>query len=227
MTYNHLLTENDEAYTLWGSGNGDGPYNYFVWYEENRDREQPAHLKAVDQENYENALRYWGKLRDHHDPGLDLVRFFDRWHTGVYMGGVPQVIDSFDDQWGWLSNFYPCHVIYCGMEFRSVEHAYQAAKCLTTDDMRRIQAASTPGKAKRLGRQVELRPDWEAVKEIVMLYLLAQKFKPNSRLGDLLRMTGSAYLMESNPYNDHHWGVCRGVGQNRLGILLMYWRSKL
>ena len=62
-----------------------------------------------------------------------------------------------------------------GEVYRSVEHAYQAAK--TTDRERRKEVHSlTAGGAKRWGSALPLRPDWEAVKLGVMRDLLRQKF---------------------------------------------------
>ena len=43
----------------------------------------------------------------------------------------------------------------------TAEHAFQAAKCVNESDLLEIKAAISPGFAKRLGRQVELRDDWE------------------------------------------------------------------
>ena len=54
------------------------------------------------------------------------------------------------------------------MTYPTVEHAYQAAKTLDEDGRKAILEAPTPGKAKRMGRKVRMRPDWEDVKLSVM-----------------------------------------------------------
>lgn len=135
------------------------------------------------------------------------------------------VIDSFSGNNRWLSNFYPCIVSYEGLEFHSVEHAYQAAK--TTDLAMRahICMLPRPQQAKHWGRRVVLRPDWESVKQDIMLDLLQQKFS-DPELRELLDGTGDAELIEGNWWGDTYWGVCNGVGENHLGKLLMRVRSR-
>src|SRR5688500_4824754 len=50
------------------------------------------------------------------------------------------VIDRFSGPNSFLSNFYPCRVTYAGLRFRTVEHAFQAAKFLgNRRSMRSIQ----------------------------------------------------------------------------------------
>ena len=58
----------------------------------------------------------------------------------------------------------------------TIEHAYQAAKCVDVTEQRRILSASTPGQAKRLGQRCKLRGDWERVKYDIMLSLVRLKF---------------------------------------------------
>jgi len=55
---------------------------------------------------------------------------------------------------------------------------------------------------------------------------LREKFK-NPILRELLLMTGDAELVEFNEWNDRFWGVCKGVGENRLGILLQEIREEI
>lgn len=44
-------------------------------------------------------------------------------------------IDKFRGEYFFLSNFAPCKVTYKGKVFPTVEHAFQAAKCLDEDEM--------------------------------------------------------------------------------------------
>jgi ribA/ribD-fused uncharacterized protein len=91
----------------------------------------------------------------------------------------------------------------------------------------RIAKAATPGTAKRLGRAVSLRTDWETIKFAVMENLLRQKFA-NPALRWQLLATGSATLHEGNSWGDRIWGECPlGVGENHLGRLLMKIRDEL
>lgn len=138
-----------------------------------------------------------------------------------------QVIDSFKGEYDFLSNFHPSVVVYNGSQYPTVEHAYQAAK---TDDVvliEQIRTASTPGKAKKLGRNLELRPDWEERKRIVMVILLVQKFKYGTELAEKLMATDPYELIEGNWWGDVYWGVCKGIGQNHLGKILMRIRTRL
>jgi hypothetical protein len=134
-------------------------------------------------------------------------------------------IDSFTGDNFFLSNFYPACIKVEGIAFPTVEHAYQYAKTLIQNEQIAILTAPTPGAAKRLGKTVTLRADWEMIKEEVMRKCLSQKFAI-PELGTALLATGTAELIEGNSWGDTYWGVCNHAGQNRLGELLMQERSK-
>lgn len=129
------------------------------------------------------------------------------------------VIDSFMDEYHFLSNFSEE-----GKVKPTVEHYYQAAKTLDPNDRDWVMEAPTPGQAKRRGRKVELRPDWEQVKIGIMLGLLLEKFDESEIQAKLLA-TGDARLIEGNTWHDTYWGVHGGVGENWLGRLLEVVRS--
>lgn len=135
-------------------------------------------------------------------------------------------ITEFQGAYRFLSNFWPCRVVLDDREFPSVEHAYQAAK--TTDDDVRSQIAQLPkaGDAKRFGKQVVLRQDWEEVKISIMKYLVRQKFQTNP-LRKWLLQTQDAELIEGNWWGDTFWGVCNGKGRNHLGKILMEIRDEI
>ena len=135
-------------------------------------------------------------------------------------------IDSFKDGFAFLSNFEADLIRYKGMTFRSVEHAYQAAKGMTISDMELVRDAPTAGAAKRLGRKIQMRPDWEQVKIPLMMNFLRQKFGCLSRKAELLS-TGNHELIEGNTWGDTFWGVCDGKGENWLGKCLMHIRKEL
>lgn len=131
--------------------------------------------------------------------------------------------------WGanrFLSNFFATEIEAEGDYYPTLEHAFQAMK---TSDLRlrtMIRMSPTPGIAKRAGRGLPPRSDWEDVKLDVMLQLLRKKFhKPE--LADLLLATGEAVLIEGNTWGDQYWGVSNGRGQNHLGRLLMQVRNEL
>lgn len=126
-----------------------------------------------------------------------------------------------------LSNFFPATVEYDGLEYPSTEHAYQAAKTEDPAQRRRIREVQKPGEAKRLGKQVKMRTDWEKIKIDVMRDLVRQKFSKHKDLREKLLETGDAYIEETNSWNDTFWGVCKGKGQNWLGKILMEVREEL
>lgn len=128
-----------------------------------------------------------------------------------------------------LSNFYPVTVIYGDIIYPSVEHAYQAQKVKDRDSRMIIAAAPTPGKAKRLGRKLKMRKDWERVKVSIMLDLIRLKFTPGrkGRLATKLLYTDPHILVEGNDWGDTFWGQVDGKGLNMLGVLLMIRRTEL
>lgn len=134
-------------------------------------------------------------------------------------------IEGFKGQYRFLSNFWLCNIMLDGLWFPSVENAYQAAK--SYDKEYRLGLTElTASNARAAGRLVKLRGDWEVVKQEVMYFLLVQKFRQPT-LRQALLDTGDAYLEETNFHGDTYWGVCRGVGTNHLGILLMQIRDEI
>ena len=135
-------------------------------------------------------------------------------------------IKGFFGEHRFLSNFWQARVVLDGMLFQTTEHAYQAAKTLDMDLRRVMSFADTPAAVKKLGGTVKLRADWEDVKEDVMRDLLIQKFSIDPLMTQLLG-TEDAYLEETNTWGDTYWGVCNGIGKNKLGLLLMEVRDNL
>jgi ribA/ribD-fused uncharacterized protein len=105
-------------------------------------------------------------------------------------------------------------------------------KTLDIETRKAIAAAPTPGAAKRMGRHVPLRPDWESVKEDVMFLGLCLKFA-DEQLADWLLETGDEELVEGTTWHDNEWGNCSCPkcanieGKNKLGKLLMRVRDMI
>jgi hypothetical protein len=136
-----------------------------------------------------------------------------------------KAIRGFFGEYRWLSNFAPCVITFEGQQYLSVEAAYQAAK--TLDPVLRTRFTTlTPKEAKRLGRDVPLRPMWDLDKLPVMETLLRRKFIQEP-YRSLLLQTKDAELVEENSWGDTFWGVFKGVGTNHLGRLLMKVRDTL
>lgn len=142
------------------------------------------------------------------------------------------IIDSFSGEYEFLSNFYPVIIHSSGFNFPTVEHAYQASKTNNYAAWREICSipANQAGRAKKYGRKVKLRKDWELIKLSVMKRFIMQKFS-YSDLKEKLLATLDAVLIEGNYWHDNYWGDCRckkcqnKEGQNHLGKIIMEARN--
>jgi ribA/ribD-fused uncharacterized protein len=155
-----------------------------------------------------------------------------------------KVIWQFSGEHYFLSNFSTSLIDYEGIFYVTVEHAFQAAKTLDPQERKRIAYLRTPGAAKRAGRELDLRRDWEDVKIPIMEGLLRDKFSDEALRHDLLD-THPAVLIEGNTWGDVFWGATEyelGIGnlqrwplpngtllygQNQLGKLLKRVRDDL
>ncbi len=137
-------------------------------------------------------------------------------------------INGFRGEYRWLSNFYPATVRLDGIDYPTVENAYQAAKLpkLSYEYADRTFTRLDPAAAKRRAREYALPNGWEKHKVTLMTDLLRQKFA-HAELREKLLATGDAHLEETNSWNDVFWGVCKGKGKNTLGKLLMQIRADI
>lgn len=138
-------------------------------------------------------------------------------------------IQEFTGEYRFLSNFYLAPVEWNGTVWPSSEHAYQAAKTLDLATQELIRNLPTPAAAKKAGKLVKMRSDWDDVKVLCMLEILRSKFTLNADLRAQLLATGDAHLEEGNWWKDVFWGVCpvgSGRGLNMLGKLLMEVRAE-
>lgn len=131
-----------------------------------------------------------------------------------------------------LSNFYYHPVEIDGHMWKTNEHYFQAMKSTNPTDLVTVRDAVTAFGAKKAGRAIQRRHDWDAVKYDVMRRGLEHKFVAGSVLGDWLLATEDALLVEGNTWHDKVWGVCLcercGMqGSNWLGVLLMARRAEL
>lgn len=136
------------------------------------------------------------------------------------------MINQFRDDFFFLSNFYAAPIRYNGYSYRNTEAAFQAQK--TLDENQRVQFIQlNPSDAKRKGRHVNLRPDWEDVKDNIMYEIVLAKFTQNESLRKRLIATGNEELIEGNDWGDQYWGVSNGSGKNKLGQILMRVREEV
>jgi ribA/ribD-fused uncharacterized protein len=159
------------------------------------------------------------------------------------MTETPALITSFKGRYAFLSNFNHTPFSYAGHDWPTAEHAFQAGKAASLFDFQKVRQAGSPGEAKRLGRSIPCREDWEQVKRELMLSILLAKFS-DPDLRHQLVATMPAMLIEENTWGDLYWGAVRWgmvklsggplfqaddrsmwVGHNWLGRLLMVVRG--
>lgn len=141
---------------------------------------------------------------------------------------MEKAIRAFRGKYAFLSNMYEAPFEWDGRMYRNSEAAFQSAKTLTKkyrDDF----SGADGKKAKRMGRTISLRRDWESVKDGIMEEVVRAKFSQNPELLRRLIDTGDMELVEGNSWHDTYWGVDQetGEGENHLGIILMKVRSDL
>lgn len=139
---------------------------------------------------------------------------------------MPSSIKEFRGLYHFLSNFHEASVYWDGITYRNNEAAFQSAKLV--DKNERLQFADmSPNEAKKLGRVVTLRKDWEDVKLNIMYEIVKAKFTQNAGLTIRLLETGDVLLEEGNHWGDRYWGTVNGIGENHLGKILMRVREEL
>ena len=137
---------------------------------------------------------------------------------------------EFQKVYRWCSNFWPARVTLDGVEYPTVEHAYQAAKTLNKALRKEFLECPSPGAAKKKSKWItarDRRPDWDRIKVDVMRDLVLQKFTRHEHLKKALLLTGQAALVEGNWHGDRFWGQVEGEGCNYMGMLLMQTRLQI
>jgi ribA/ribD-fused uncharacterized protein len=135
--------------------------------------------------------------------------------------------------YGAFSNLYRRPVEFEGELFPTAEHAYQAGKARKPEVRRWLMAAPTPALLAMAAHGLyvwDIAPNWSKIKFERMKGVLRAKFSQHEDLRELLLSTGSARLVESATVNNavnRLWGEVNGVGQNKLGQLLMEVRDEL
>lgn len=136
-----------------------------------------------------------------------------------------KIIDRFVGEYKFLSNFYSSEVMLDAVVYPNVENAYQASKT-TNEEMRIPFENISPVDAKRMGKTLKMRPDFDTIKVNIMYRLVKQKFQ-DPELAKRLASTKESLLVEGNTWGDTFWGICNGVGENHLGKILMKVRKEL
>ena len=137
------------------------------------------------------------------------------------------MINRFDGEYRFLSNFFPSPIRYDGILYTTVEHAYQAQKTLDIGERRKIANLRSPFSAKKVGKVIMLRKDWHKVSLNIMYQLVLLKFTSHPELAKDLLATGEQEIVEGNDWGDTFWGKVDGKGLNHLGRILMRVRDEL
>jgi len=145
----------------------------------------------------------------------------------------------FKDEYGFLSNMYPAtvtmvadeefkkkypNVVFDNTIYPTSEHAYMAMKSDDPKWREFILSEENPRKVKKASRDIKLRSDWDSIKREIMEAVVCLKFTQHQELLDKLRKIDGR-IVEDNFWNDTYFGVCRGVGYNHLGRILMVLRG--
>lgn len=144
---------------------------------------------------------------------------------------IETAIMRFNSKNLFLSNFYEGKPFnYKGYIFENTEAAFHSQKCPSRiADFQMVR----PSQSKRLGRVVDLRKDWEDVKDKIMYEVCYAKFTQDENLKKKLLATGDVELVEGNYHGDRCWGMTFSqktrswIGENRLGLILMRLREDL
>ena len=140
-------------------------------------------------------------------------------------------IKEFRGKYWFLSNFSDSKIEINGLKFKNAESAFHSFK----DSSRQSEFQKlNPSEAKKFGRRVRLRDDWEEVKLDVMYDIVKAKFTQNKDLKLKLVETNDSLLIEGTTgWHDNYYGNCecdrcRNIkGQNHLGKILMKVREEL
>ena len=139
------------------------------------------------------------------------------------------MIKQFEGEYRFLSNFWHCPIVYQDKLWKSAEHIYQAMKTADEQKQEEIRLLETAGQAKKAGKRVVIRIDWNEIRDSLMKKIVWKKFRQNADLREKLLATGDQELQEGNWWGDVYWGISTitGVGENKLGLILQETREKL
>lgn len=130
---------------------------------------------------------------------------------------------------GFLSPGYQCSVSSEGVEYPTLEHAFQSRKSISTQRREAIKACATCIEAKRLGSQAlksdDATPHFRESSIAIMDELLRDKFFRHKDLWAKLKASRGKRLIHYNTFDDAFWGEvqCGDTmrrGRNELGKAL-------
>lgn len=124
-----------------------------------------------------------------------------------------------------LDNFSAHKINIWGLEFSTVEHAYQWKKFVDTSKnvADKIFNAKSPEEAKNIAdnNKAKIIDGWHEKRLIIMKEILLAKFKQHEDVKKILKKTKNRKIIENSPV-DYFWGLGKaGKGQNMIGKIWM------
>lgn len=113
------------------------------------------------------------------------------------------------------------------ISYPTIRKAYHAARTQDLSLKARIVSCRSNAELMEVVSTIVDRPEWDLIKERVMMRLIREKFSDPSHKR-LLLATDDAILIHRSESNDVYWGTnAEGEGHNRYGHLLMKYRNEL
>lgn len=143
------------------------------------------------------------------------------------------MIDKFEGEYAFLSNFYICPVHWETNDYTNAEAAFWSGK-LSKPKSRKVFTNMAPRSSRLKGKGIKkIRFDWEKKKDLIMYQIVKDKFNRNEDLKEKLLATGNEELINNNLIHDNEYGnclceKCKDIeGQNKLGKILMKVRTEI
>ena len=136
------------------------------------------------------------------------------------------MINKFDNEYIFLSNYYPQNITYKGITYNCAMNAYYGQ--LISDNLQKKAIANaTPSRALSMVINSISKIDYSQEEQDNIMYeILKVKFS-DSKLKNLLLQTNQEPLNNNINWEDTYWGICNDEGDNKLGKLLMKLRDEL
>jgi ribA/ribD-fused uncharacterized protein len=133
---------------------------------------------------------------------------------------------QFRGDFKFLSNFHNSVIVLNGKEYPTAEHAFQSCRAAKAEDAEKIRLATNPVEAKKLGKEVRQRSNWNQINLDVMRKVVEAKFTQHLDLAKKLKAV-QGEIIEENYWRDTFWGTFEGKGENNLGKILTQIRQTL
>lgn len=138
-------------------------------------------------------------------------------------------IPYYENSYFALHNFSAHAILYKGIVYPTVEHAFHASKFDDEKIREEIRIAGSPFLAYELGQKYKSirKNNWDEIKVDILYEIMVEKVRQYEEVKNTLLATGDEEIVEDNP-NDDFWGNGQdGKGQNQAGKILMKIREEL